>query len=653
MDKTCFKLWLDTLSFEEYGQWKADTQFTHLMGSGYLIACHAPGVPVDDAVTHFQVPAKGTYRIWCRARNWYYHDSPGKFKITVDGTENEAVMGALPSSEWLWQIAGDFALESGSHVLALHDLTGYFGRCSSLVITDDMDYMPQRETAAFEKERADCLGISLEPSEEGSWDVLVAGAGPGGVPAAIAAARHGMKTILVTNRPVLGGNASTEAGVGFNGAAARQPNAREGGITEEIIRLKAHLGCSWTAALEKLCEAEPNLSIVYNRHIYDAQTKDGTILNVTARDTIIGTRHRYTAKMYIDCTGDSWMAFAAGARCRVGREGRWQYNEPFAPEQADLLTMSGTLMNPRMVDTGHPVQYSAPSWVPVLPKGRAFGRNIENIGMVWWAEAPNVLDDLYDAELARDEIFRVYLAYFNYLKNLWDEKERAANYTFAFMNHIDAKRESRRIIGDVVLTQQDCMEGRDFPDTVCHAGWPIDIHHPKGIYSGEEGPFFSNTHVPLVRIPYRCLYSVNVKNLFMAGRNISVTHIALGTTRLQGTIANMGQAVGTAAALCIRKGVVPRQLGQQYLEEYRQTLLRDDQYIPGLKNADAADLARSCQVSASSVNRKELYVNRLGVDGKILPLGPAACNFYGTRRVRPDRFRLGCGLRIRPRSLFR
>jgi hypothetical protein len=614
------KQWLDTLAFEDYGQWQADTQFTHLMGSGYLIACHTPGTPVKDATTRITISKSGTYRIWARARNWYYSYAPGKFTVLVDGESKGVVLGALMSNDWVWQIAGDFSLKAGTHAVSLHDLTGYFGRCSSLVITDDMDYVPPRPVAEFEKERAKCLGLSLTPVEEGEWDVLVAGGGPGGVPAAIAAARHGMRTVLVTNRPLLGGNASTEAGINFNGASARQPNAREGGIAEELIRLKGHEGCSWTEALTRLAAAEKNLTVIYNMHIYDADVREGQIKSVTARDTVNGTRHLFRAKMFVDSTGDSWMAYAAGADYRIGRESAWQYHEPFAPEQADLLTMSGTIMNPRMIDTGHPVPFRAPEWVPVLPAGRKFGRNIENIGFVWWAEAPNVLDDLYDAELARDEIFRVFLAYFNYLKNLWEEKEKAANYVFEFMNYVDAKRESRRILGDYILTQQDCMEGRDFPDTVCHAGWPIDLHHPKGIYSGEEGPFFSNTHVPLVKIPYRCLYSENIGNLFMAGRNISVTHIALGTTRLQGTIANMGQAVGTAASLCIAKGITPRELGKNHLSEYRQQLLRDDQYIPGLKNADEKDLARTAEVTASSVSRREIYVNRLGTDGGVLPL---------------------------------
>ncbi len=622
------KLWIDALDFQFYGGWKCDTQFTHLMGSGYLIACDTPGQPVADATTAINIPAAGRYRAWVRARNWYYSDSPGKFTIAIDGKRSPVVLGQLPSNEWVWQIAGDFELTEGEHKLSLIDLTGYFGRCSSIVLTDNMDYIPPRPVAEFERERAKCKDISLEPADEGSYDIIVAGGGPGGVPSAIAAARHGAKTLLVTNRNILGGNASIEAGVGFNGASARQPNAREGGIAEEIIRTKGRFNCTWTEALERLCNAEMNLTIVYNIHICGAEVKDSCIKEVIGRHTIHGTYHRYKGKLFIDSTGDSWVAYHAGAGYRIGREAKWQFGEEFAPETADLLTMSGCLMNARFEDTGKPVPYTAPDWVPVFNSGKAFGRNIEWIGPVWWNEAPNVLDDLYDGELARDELFRVMLGYFNYLKNLWDDKEKAANYAFTYINYINAKRESRRIIGDYTLTQNDCVGQSQFEDVVAHSGWPIDLHHPKGIYSGEEGPFFSNTHVPMVQIPYRCLYSANIDNLFAAGRNISVTHVALGTTRVQSTIAAMAQAAGTAAAMCLSKNVNPRELGQMNIKELQQLLIKDDQFIPGFSNEDSADFARVCKAEASSVAANEIYTCHLGIEERLVPLDKQRTTFY-------------------------
>ena len=622
------RLWIDSLDFDDFGGWKPDTQHGHLMGSAYLLACDRPGVPVADASAHFSVPYKGRFRIWARTRNWYYPYSPGLFTLRVDDRESGIILGNAPSNDWLWQIGGDFELDKGSHRLFLKDLSGYFGRCSSILITDDMDYLPKRLVGDFERERALLKGLSLEPVDEGEYDVIVAGAGPGGVPAALAAARLGARTLIISNRPVLGGNSSTEAGVGFNGASARQPNARDSGIVEEIIRLKGYKGCTWTQALTELCEKEELLTVCCNLHVNACRVVDNRIQSITARHTINGTYHLYTGKMFIDSTGDSWMAFHAGARHRLGREAKWQHQEEFAPLKPDLNTMSGCIMGNVFENTGKPVSYTPPPWAPVFPKGKAFGRNIERIGQVWWNEHSNELDDLYDAELARDELFRVMLGYFNYLKNLWDEKEKAAPYIFRKMAYIDAKRESRRMMGDYILTQEDCLEGKDFPDTVVHAGWPIDLHHPKGIYSGEEGPFFSNCHVPLVKIPFRCLYSRNIDNLLAAGRNISVTHIALGTARLQGTIGAVGQAAGTAAFLCVKENLTPRQLYHSRIKQLQQLLLRFDQYIPGVRNEDPLDLARGAAVTASSVEAGEAYINRLGIEGDLLPLDRWRAAFF-------------------------
>ncbi len=629
------KLWFDTADFQSYGQWKLDTQFTHNMGSAYLLACHAPGTPVEDASTGFALSSAGRYRVWARARNWYYAHSPGKFELSIDGKTSGAVLGALMSNDWCWQIAGDFELSAGSHTLALHDLTGYFGRCSSVVITDDMEYIPPRPVDEFERDRARSLGISLEPVDAGSYDLLVAGAGPGGVPAAIMAARMGCKVVLISNRPVIGGNASSEGGIGFSGASARQFNARDGGIVEEIMRIKNYndreMDHGWGDAMTTLCEQEPNITIVYNEHIIGAETVDGTIVSATTRHTLKGTRHTYRAKQFVDATGDSWLGYYAGAKYRIGREGKWQFDEEFAPETADLLTMSGTVMGVTFHDSGAPVPYTRPAWATQLNEGKKFGRNIEKIGPAWWGESPNVLDDLYDGEITRDEILRVYISFFDYLKNLWEEKERAANHVFTYINHINKKRESRRLIGDYTLTQNDCMQGKDFPDTVGHAGWPIDIHHPEGIYSGEQGPFFSNTDVPLVKIPYRCLYSKNINNLFMAGRNASVSHIALGTARIQGTIGVLAQAVGIAASLCIEKCVTPREIGQAHLAEFQQLLLKWDGYIPGMKNEDPTDLARTATVTASSVSTAETLLEMLGHMDKVLPMDRQRATFLARK----------------------
>lgn len=624
-------IWIDAIEFQEYGGWKKDTQFTHLMGSAYLLACDIPGKPVENARMAVYVPQNGMYRIWTRAKNWYAPYAPGKFTVAVDGKRAAAVLGAAPSRRWVWQIADNFFLEKGEHVLELIDLTGYMGRCSTLLLTTDMDYLPQSDIAAFEKERARLKRLPNMPTNGGNYDVIVVGGGPGGTASAIMAARGGAKTLLLQDRPILGGNASTEAGIGYNGASSQQFNAREGGIVEEIIRRKTNKQMSWTQTLMQMCSEETNLTVFCNQRVLSVDVENMQIRSLTARHTENGTYTTFYGKVFLDCTGDSELAYQAGAKIRCGREAKWQYHEAFAPQTPDTCTMSGCLWGTRFVDTGIPQEYLAPEWVPRFPKGKKFGRNIVGIYPDWWLEAPNDIDDIYDAEEARDELYRIILGYFNYLKNDWEEKERATTYAIGPMKWIDAKRESRRIIGDYVLNQNDCVQGTKFQDTIAYAGWPIDLHNLKGIYSGEEGPFFSNAHVPLVSIPYRCIYSKNISNLMMAGRNISVSHIALGTTRVQATIASIGQACGTAAAMCVKKHLTPKALGEQCLEELRQQLLKDDQYIPGLRNADPLDLARKAKITASSVSREEVYVQEIGVRDAWLPLNCTRGSFLPRR----------------------
>ena len=217
------ELWIDALEFTDKGGWKEDTQYVHLMGSGYLLAADDVGAPVQDAVTTVRIPATGRYRVWVRDRNWMRSHSPGQFSLIINGADTGNVLGKVPSDRWLWEIAGDFDLTEGENTLALHDHTGYFPRCASILITNDFDYVPPREVERLQKERARIKGLDTTLRYGGDYDVIVAGGGPGGVPAAIAAARMGAKVLLIHNRPVLGGNASSEIGVPSLGAEVAHP----------------------------------------------------------------------------------------------------------------------------------------------------------------------------------------------------------------------------------------------------------------------------------------------------------------------------------------------------------------------------------------------------------------------------------------------
>lgn len=624
------ELWIDALDFEQKGGWKEDTQYVHLMGSGYLIAADEPGVPVEDAVVTVNVPAAGRYRVWVRDRNWYRQYSPGKFKVLVDGEETGNTLGALPSDKWLWEVAGDVELEAGEHTVTLRDLTGYFARCAAIILTTDMDYLPSREIDRIYADRARMKGMEPGVKEGGRYDVIVVGGGPGGVPAAIAAARLGAKVLLLQNRPMLGGNASDEVGITMDGAMVEHVYAREGGIAEEIRRLRdrdpTFIG-DWTRAMEKLAAAEENLTVLCNMHVDGVEMESPSVIrSVRALNIRDLSRKKFDARIFIDCTGDAWLGYYAGAKIRFGREAAWQYGESLAPEVPDLITMSGCLKSgnrPFFFKTDEPVEYHAPEWVPQLPKDdREFGRVIRGNGasMMWWLEAPNNYDDLWDGEETRDALLMVVLGYYDHIKNYWSGKEKAANFRFRFTSVFNGKRESRRLVGDYVLTQDDCVDLKRFEDAISYTGWHMDVHHPEGIYSGAKGPMYCVKRMDMPLVPYRSLYSANIDNLMMAGRNISTTHVALGTVRVENTIAAIGQATGTAAGMCIKMNESPRGIYQRHIGELQQLLLKNDQFIPGLKNEDAGDPCLSAKATASSVKADEMFQSMQGNDDELKPL---------------------------------
>ena len=592
--------------FKDRGAWRVDTQFTHEMGSAYLLAA---GVlkPIGAAKARVEIPSAGRWHAWVRTRDWLPTHSPGRFALSAGGVRGP-VLGASGKEGWRWERAGDFDLKKGAVELALEDLSGAFARCDAVLLTDDPAFVPPDEAKDLTAFRDRLAGRSAVPREGGRWDVVVVGAGPGGLGAALAAARTGVRVALVHDRPELGGNASREIGVAVGGAAEawpnRRPNMRESGLVEEAdLRRGREPGKSFGEVFGQMAAAETNLTVFSNERVMEVEKDGARIVSVTARNTRTGVRTRFRAETFVDCTGDGWVGFFAGADFMRGREAQAEFGEEEAPETRDDLMMSGSIMQGhcgyRYALRDNPVPYKTPAWADVLPKG--FTRRVKDLNFRWWLEHGGRFDELADLERARDELVRINFAYWGWLKNASPLTNLAEKAELVSLPHMIGRREGMRLVGDYVLTGNDIKAGRIFEDAVAYGGWPMDTHDPLGIDNPTgDGYWKAHPGVPTYTIPYRSLYSRNIENLFMAGRCLSATHMALGSTRVEGTIFGLGQAVGTAAALALRRGQTPRQYGKTHIRELQQRLLRDDQYIPGLKNEDAADLARTANVSATS-----------------------------------------------------
>jgi len=634
-------LWIEAEGFADYGAWRIDTQFVHKMGSAYLVAA---GVlkPIGRATTAVDVPSAGVWTVWARTKDWLPEFHPGTFRVSVNGQTGNT-LGQSGKEGWRWEKAGVWKLPAGRTMLALEDLSGSFARCDALVLTTEADYVPPDESAACAQERARLTGADTRIADGGTHDFVVVGAGPGGLAAALAAARHGVDVLLIHDRPILGGNASCELGVPTDGAAISHDNAREGGLCEEANL--ARVGTkerTLSAAFRQMAERLPNLKICYNSRVESAEKAGDKVATVTARDTLTGKQTRYRGKIFLDGTGDGWIGLFAGAELLYGREGRDKYNEPPAPEKGDEMLMSGCLMDNylgyRYRATDRAVAYETPVWARVLPKG--FVRRAYNGDSHWWVEHAGRFNEIVDPERGRDELIRINLAYWGWLKNEWKGKDTLATHELVEMAHMNGRREGYRILGDYILTGNDCQAGRMFDDRISYGGWPLDRHDPLGM-ENPTGNGYCEIHpnVPIYSIPFRVLYSKNVPNLMMAGRNVSVSHVALGSMRVEATIMTAGQAAGTAVAQMLKKGLLPREYGADAanIRALQQALLKDDQYIPGIVNEDPLDKARQATVTATSTLRErsleELAPFRLAEKGHEINMSRAVGLARGERKV--------------------
>ena len=604
------KIWIDAVDFDHYGGFLLETQFVREMGQPYLMA-NGVGAPVLPASVTFHVKENGTYRLFIRTKNWCVEHMPDGLVIEIDGNRSEHICSEMHIKDWYFEVGGDFSLTAGDHILKIHDTTGWFGRFACVIITNDYDFFPSKELNLLKKQRAQIKGYQTTVTDLGKYDLIVVGGGVGGIVTAITAARYGLKTALINDRPKLGGNAAEEANVSLEGSAHR--GYHELGVVFEIKNYRETNHISWSDAFAHFTSQEQNLDVYSNMLLTDAITESEAIREICVTHTHSLNLYKLSADLFVDATGDAWLGYYAGAAYRIGREAQFQHGESFAPKVADGHTMSGCATMPDPTEeretvcsyfareADHPIPFHAPDWAFHLPEGDALGRTPERIDRgMWWLEMPNDYDDLFESEFVRDSMFRMAVGYFNWLKNSWSEKERAACYELVSLGTYNAKRETRRLIGDYILTENDYVEGKTFPDTVGYCGWKIDVHHTNGILSGALGKYSANKKIPLSPVPFGCLYSKNVPNLFMTGRCISVTHIGLGAARVQMTAGILGQAIATAAYMCRKYHITPRDVRSTYIGELQQLLIKDGLYIPGVRHQDPLDLAQSATVNATS-----------------------------------------------------
>lgn len=458
-------------------------------------------------------------------------------------------------------------------------------------------------------------------------DLAIVGGGMAGTCCAITAARAGIRVTLIQDRPVLGGNASSEVRLWILGATSHMGNnnrwAREGGVIDEILVENMYRNPEGnplifdTIVLEKVVD-EPNITLLLNTMVFDAEkSAPDTIRAVRAFCSQNSTLYEVNAPLFCDASGDGVLGFMSGAAFRMGAESEAEFGEKLAPshEYGELL---GHTIYFYSKDVGKPVRFVPPHFalddITKIPRFRSF--NAQEYGCrLWWIEYGGRLDTVHDSERIKWELWRIVYGVWNYIKNSGEFPE-SETLTLEWVGHIPGKRESRRFEGDYMLRQQDLVEQHLHPDAVSAGGWALDLHPADGIYS--EKPGCNQWHARGVyQIPYRCLYSRNIHNLFLAGRIFSASHVAFSSTRVQATLSSAAQAVGMAAAQCTRENLLPADLAQTpRFHQLQRDLLRSGQFIPHARLDDPDDLAQRATVKASSAFK----LDALPADGPLVLL---------------------------------
>lgn len=571
-------LLIEAESFSDFGGWVLDQQFMAEMGSPYLLA-HGLGRPVRDAVTTVEVPAGGPHRVWVRTKDWVApwkaDGAPGRFQLLIDGIAVPTPFGTQGEG-WHWQDGGIVQVTRRRMEVALHDLTGFEGRCDAILLCPDAAFVPPNGPEPLERFRRAMLGFGPEPDDAGMFDLVVAGGGVAGMCAALSAARLGLSVALVQDRPVLGGNNSSEVRVSLAGKTRLAPYPRLGAVVDQLAQARPvpHVDPTNNAQAwedqqrQAMVDAESNIMLRLDQRVIRAETDGTSVTALITQNTRSGRRARTRGRLFADCTGDGDLGFLAGADFDLTRRGHMGPSNVW-----------------RVADTGKPAPFPRCPWALDLADKPFPGRGphtaqwakpgLNSLGQWFW-ESGLEWDPVAETELMRDWNFRAMYGAWDVLKN---RDGLYPTHTIEWAAHVSGKRESRRLLGDVLLTQDDIVSGREFPDACFPCTWALDLHRPHQDYQkGFEGrEFITYSYNPAgfkspYWAPYRCLYSRNITNLFMAGRDISVTHEALGTVRVMGTTGMMGEVVGMAASLCRKHNCAPGGVYTGHLDEFKELL---------------------------------------------------------------------------------
>ena len=459
-------------------------------------------------------------------------------------------------------------------------------------------------------------------SEKKNWkaDFCVVGAGLAGMCAALSAARHGANVVVMHDRPIPGGNASSEIRMWVCGAHGK--DLRETGLVEELLlenlyRNPGAVPAVWDSILYGSLEYAENIKLLLNCSCQTVKMNpDGSIASVTGYQTTTQTFHTVKADYFADCSGDSVLAPLTGAEYRHGRESCKEFDESIEPEKADDHTMGNScLFQARQLKKK--VKFTPPPWAKKFRKPEDIppfrNTKLEGLENFWWMETGGLGNTIRDTEETRRDLLELAFGIWDYIKNYSPEAEKNAYWELDWVGFLPGKRESRRYVGDYIMNQNDVRGCGKFEDTIAYGGWSMDDHNPAGFYTQEKPTIFHPAPSPY-GIPYRALYSKNIPNLFFAGRNISVSHAALSSTRVMATCATLGQACGTAAAIAIKEKISPRDVGKKHLKRLQQTLMEDDCFLPGFRR-EIPELSRKAALTVS--NGADADVLRDGFDRNI------------------------------------